>query len=79
MFKNGMALCGNFLDQCTMSFMEKKYKTSLWLVCASQDWYQKKTKNQTKNVVKFKNLIVVQCLTFVYSLYSVLYVLHDLA
>ena len=37
-----------FLDQCTMSFMEKKYKMSLWLVCASQDWYQKSQKIKQK-------------------------------
>ena len=29
---HGMALSVNFLGQCTMSFMEKNYKMSLWLV-----------------------------------------------
>ena len=38
--------------QCTMSFVAKKNKISLRLVCTSQDWYQKITKNQTKIAIK---------------------------
>ena len=44
-FQNGMALPDNFFwDQCTMSSLVKQNETSLWLVRASLDWYQKITK-----------------------------------
>ena len=45
-----------FVDHCTMSFMEKKYKMPLSLVCSSQDCYQKNHKKLNKKFGKIFRL-----------------------